>query len=224
MSLTLLSLIIFATPTYASVLYFKPLGGNIVPNQTFPVEVHLSSKAPESITSVSVYFTYPADKLDIVSVKPGTAFPVNQGHFFKDGTFGMTRDTANGVQGDVVIATIGFRAKMANTTVSLRFADGIKSENVDKSETLDFDWTKNNVANFNILEGTIRTAAVAGTGGTGDGTTTTGQTSVNGLTELPVAGFGSQTSLLITLGVLLTLLGASTLLAQKRFTTSNPKR
>ncbi len=208
-------MILFATPSYASVLYFKPLGGNITPNTTFPVEVHFSSTAPEeNITSVSVYFSYPQEKLDIVSVKPGTAFPLNLGHFYKDGVFAMSRDSASAVRGDVVVATIGFRAKVANTPVSLTFIDGIKAENSDKSETLDFDWTKNNIANYSILEGTINTAGAGGPLGS-----STDQAAVNGYTELPVAGSMTQNILLITLGLLLTLLGASTLYAQKRFKT-----
>jgi hypothetical protein len=187
LSLGVISLFLFANSAQASVLYFKPLGGNITPNVVFPVEIHLSSEPSESITSTSVYFNYPADKLEIVSVKAGSSFPVNLGNSYSNGTFAMTRNNINGVTGDVVVATVGFKAKMANTWAELTFVDGIKAALADNTETLDMDWTKKNIARFNIKEGDINRAPVSdGQGGT--------------LDELPTAGLLDNTLVLLGTG------------------------
>lgn len=208
LSFSLISLFLFVPSVDAAVLYFKPLGGNITPNVVFPVEIRLNALASEPITSTSVYFNYPADKLEIVSVKAGSAFPVNLGHSYGQGLFALTRNNVNGVTGDVVVATIGFKAKMANTWVELNFVDGIKAAMADNTDVLDATWTKANTAKYNIKEGIIKQSAVAGAAAQG-----------GAMDELPKAGFLDNTFVLAGTGFGLILFSSVGLLSSKKFRT-----
>ena len=199
-SLSLVSLFVFATPTFASVLYFKPVGGNITPNVVFPVQIWLSSQVSEPITSTSVYFNYPSEKLEIVSVKAGSAFPVNLGNTYSNGMFAMTRNNINGVSGDVLVATVGFKAKTTNTSAELVFVDGIKAATSDNTDTLDAVWTKGNIARFNITDGVIKQNSAQG-----------------GPDELPVAGIMDNTYVLLGFGGGLLFLSGIGLVRAKKF-------
>lgn len=156
------------------------------PNAVFPVEIRMNAIAPESITWTSVYFSYPVDKIDVSFVRPGTAFPVNIGNTYGNGTFAMTRQNVSGVTGDVLVATVGFKPKMVNTTASLQFVDGITALQQDGTESLDMEWTKANIANYNIKDGQITYSASKSQGG---------------ITELPTAGFWDNTLIWMGFGL-----------------------
>lgn len=183
--LTIFSLFLFSAPAQASILYFKPIGGTMDPNAVFPVEIRMNSIAPESIAWTSVYFTYPEDTLEVSYVKPGASFPVNIGNTYGNGVFAMTRQNTNGITGDVLVATVGFKPKKVNTTASLQFVDGITALQKDNSETLDMAWTKANIANYNIKDGKITYSAGKAQGG---------------MTELPTAGFFDNTAVMLGVG------------------------
>jgi hypothetical protein len=100
LSLVFVSLFLFVSSAEASVIYFKPIAGTMDPNAVFPVEIRMHAIAPEYITWTSVYFSYPSDKLDVSYVKAGSAFPVNIGNTYGNGTFALTRQNVDGVTGD----------------------------------------------------------------------------------------------------------------------------
>ena len=202
--LSITSLFFSVSPALASVLYFTPVGGTITPNKTFTVQVHLKTTDPEKVTSTSVYFNYPSDKIDIVSVKAGTSFPVNLGNTYGNGVFAMTRNNANGVSGDVVVASIGIKPKVVNTPVTLTFVDGIQALQSDNTETLDAAWTKADVATFNIGDGVISTGSAKAAGGAGGD-------------ELPVAGLMDNTLVLLGFGGGLVFLSGVGLIGSKRW-------
>lgn len=156
------------------------------PNAVFPVEIRMHAIAPEYITWTSVYFSYPSDKLDVSYVKAGSAFPVNIGNTYGNGTFALTRQNVDGVTGDVLVATVGFKPKMVNTTATLQFVDGITALQKDGTESLDMEWTKTNAANYNIKDGVITYSATKAQGG---------------ISELPTAGFWDNTAILLGFGM-----------------------
>lgn len=175
----------FVSSAQASILYFKPIGGTMDPNAVFPVEIRMHSIAPEVVSWTSVYFSYPEDTLEVSYVKPGSSFPVNIGNTYGNGTFAMTRQNTNGITGDVLVATVGFKPKKANTTATLQFIDGITAMQKDNSETLDMAWTKANTANYNIKDGTISYSAGKAQGG---------------MNELPKAGLFDNTAVMLGVG------------------------
>lgn len=181
-----MSLWFFSAPVDASILYFKPIAGTMDPNAVFPVEIRMHAIAPESITWTSVYFSYPSDKLDVSYVRAGSAFPVNIGNTYGNGTFAMTRQNVDGVTGDVLVATVGFKPKVVNTTATLQFIDGITALGQNGNESLDMEWTKSNIANYNIKDGKITYSASKAQGG---------------ITELPTAGFWDNTLILLGFGL-----------------------
>ncbi len=187
LSLVFVSLFVFVSSAEASVIYFKPIGGTMKPNTVFPVEIRMHAIEPEMITSTSVYFNYPQDKIEVSYVKAGSSFPINIGNTYGNGVFAMTRQNTNGVTGDVLIATIGFKPKVVNTTVNLQFVDGISLAQKDNSETLDMEWTKANTAQYNITDGKITYSA--------------GTTQEGSIDTLPTAGFMDNTLILLGFGL-----------------------
>lgn len=185
LSLFVVSLFVFVSPAEASILYFKPIGGTMKPNTVFPVEIRLHAIEPELITSTSVYFNYPQDKIEVSYVKAGSSFPINIGNTYGNGIFAMTRQNTNGITGDVLVATIGFKPKVVNTTAELNFVDGISLAQKDNSETLDMEWTKANIAQYNITDGKITYSAGKAQGG---------------ITELPTAGLFDNTAIVLGMG------------------------
>ncbi len=202
MSFSLITLLFGASPAFASVLYFTPVGGNITPGKVFTVQVHLKTTEPEKVTSTSVYFTYPSDKVDIVSIKPGSSFPINLGNTLSNGTFAMTRNNANGVSGDVVVTTFGLKAKTTNTPVTLTFVDGIQALQADSTETLDAVWTKADIATYNITDPATASGTLKAQGGPD---------------ELPVAGLMDNTYALLAFGGGLVFVGGAGLYGAKRY-------
>jgi hypothetical protein len=186
LSLVFVSLFLFVSSAEASVIYFKPIAGTMDPNAVFPVEIRMHAIAPEYITWTSVYFSYPSDKLDVSYVKAGSAFPVNIGNTYGNGTFALTRQNVDGVTGDVLVVTVGFKPKMVNTTATLQFVDGITALQKDGTESLDMEWTKTNAANYNIKDGVITYSATKAQGG---------------ISELPTAGFWDNTAILLGFGM-----------------------
>ncbi len=187
LSLVFVSLFVLVSSVEASVIYFKPIGGTMKPNTVFPVEIRMHAIEPEMITSTSVYFNYPQDKIEVSYVKAGASFPINIGNTYGNGVFAMTRQNTNGVTGDVLIATIGFKPKVVNTTADLQFVDGISLAQKDNSETLDMEWTKANTAQYNITDGKITYSAGTAQGGS--------------IETLPTAGFWDNTLILLGFGL-----------------------
>jgi LPXTG-motif cell wall-anchored protein len=202
LSLSLLFLSLFLPASaYASVLYMKPMGGNMQKGAIFPVQIRLSAQA-ESITSLSAYLSYPSDTLDVAYVKGSTSFPVDHGYTAENNLVGLTRENIGGVTGDVLVATIGFKPKVSNSTATISFADGSRASLADNTDTLDLDWTKSNVGKFNII------------GGAAAASQTNDQ--FRGLAGLPDAGLDTTTNILIGLGLGSSALGAFGLLFKKK--------
>lgn len=204
LSLFVVSLFVFTTSADASILYFKPVGGTMDPNKVFPVEVRLHAIPPELITATSVYFNYPQNKLDISYVKPGSSFPVNIGNTYSNGVFALSRQNVNGVTGDVLVATIGFKPKMVNTTAELQFVDGISAALKDNTETLDMDWTKAQIAQYNIKDGKMTYSAGIAQGG---------------ISQLPTAGLFDNTAVVLGVGFGSIFFGGVGIYGSKKFRT-----
>jgi hypothetical protein len=205
LSLFVVSLFFVASPAEASILYFKPIGGTMKPNSVFPVEIRMHAIEPELITSTSVYFNYPQDKIEVSYVKAGSSFPINIGNTYGNGVFALTRQNTNGVTGDVLVATIGFKPKVVNTTAELQFVDGISLAQKDNSETLDMEWTKANLAKYNITDGKITYSAGTAQGGNID--------------TLPTAGLFDNTAIILGVGFGSILFGGVGIYGSKRFRT-----
>jgi LPXTG-motif cell wall-anchored protein len=193
-----LSLFWSVSTTNAAVFYLKPLGGNMAKGVVFPVQLRMSAQG-ESITSLSVYLDYPSDKLGVAYIKPSSNFPVSLGTTTGNNTFGLTRENINGVTGDVLIATVGFKPKISNSTVMISFIDGSRASLSDNTNVLDLDWSKARVGKYNIAEGASGVAA-----------------SSNGVKQLPNSGLSSSTNILLGAGLGLTSLGSFGLFAYRK--------
>ena len=108
-------------------LYLVPPSGTVVQNNSFSVAIRLNTGG-ESVNAVQANLSYPADKLDFVSINDaGSAFGYiaeNQGG---DGSIRIARATTPGgppASGDVLVSTVNFKAKVGSGIAAVDFAAG----------------------------------------------------------------------------------------------------
>lgn len=103
---------------FASTLSLSPGSTTIPIGGTVAVSVRLNAGG-DSVNAVSAYLSYPADKLDVAYVSPGSVFAIGAENSYGGGIIKISRGSLSGVSGSVGVATIGFRGKSAGSaTVS----------------------------------------------------------------------------------------------------------
>lgn len=103
-----------------SAIYLSPSNRSLAKGATIAVAVRVN--AASSVNAVQANLTYPADKLDYVSISyGGSAFGVQAQSAGGGGTVQIGRGSFDGVSGDKLVATVTFRAKVdsGNATVSV---------------------------------------------------------------------------------------------------------
>jgi len=110
--------------------YLSPASKTVPQNATFSVAVRVSSTDP--INSVSAYLSYPADKLDFVSISTsGSAFDMQVENVGGGGQVKISRGLVGVVTGDKLIATVNFRAKLSSGSAPITFAAGTAASNAN---------------------------------------------------------------------------------------------
>jgi hypothetical protein len=91
-------------------LYISPASKTVYSGSTFNVSVRFSSSS--AVNAAQVNITYPADKLDFVSVSyGGSAFEIQAQSSGGGGNVTISRGTTGALTGDKLIGTLSFRAK-----------------------------------------------------------------------------------------------------------------
>lgn len=149
---TILAFVFFLIPktAYASTLHLSPGGGNISIGGVTSVQVRLNAGG-DSVNAVSAYLSYPADKLDVAWVSPGSAFSIEAEKSFGGGIIKISRGSFGGVSGNVNVATIGFRGKAAGQA-GVSFIGGSAAPRLsDSSDSLNLGGSSGGV--FNVGAG-----------------------------------------------------------------------
>ncbi|HUP26178.1 MAG TPA: hypothetical protein VM124_00850 [Candidatus Limnocylindrales bacterium] len=123
--LTLLCTQGFTLPVFAAgaTLYLSPASKTVVNGTTFAVSVRISTS--ETINAVQADLSYPADKIDFISIDPsGTAFDVGAPSSGGGGNVSIARGSTTGVSGDQLVAIVNFKAKVSSGTANVNFASG----------------------------------------------------------------------------------------------------
>lgn len=111
----------------STVFYLSPSGATIAQNDTFVVDVRLDTGG-ESVNAVQANLSYPADKLDLVNITDvGSAFKTQAESQGGSGSIRLARSTTGGstpVVGDVLVASIYFKAKVSAGSAAVVFAAG----------------------------------------------------------------------------------------------------
>jgi hypothetical protein len=122
-------LVINPTSTYAVAnFYLSPSRSTVTQGSVFSVTVRVSSA--EAIDSVQANLSYPADKLDFISINSGgSAFSLEWPSSGGGGSVKIARSTVGAISGDKLVASISFRAKASLGTASIGFTGGTEATN-----------------------------------------------------------------------------------------------
>lgn len=120
---------------FASTLSLSPGKTTIPIGGTVAVSVRLNAGG-DPVNAISAFLSYPADKLDVTYVSPGSAFAIGAENTYGGGTIKISRGSLNGVSGSVNVATIGFKGKAAGVA-NVSFIGGSSAPRAsDSSDSL----------------------------------------------------------------------------------------
>lgn len=145
-------LIFFVLPNAvsASTLYLSPRGSSIYSGNVTSVQIRLSA-GTDAVNGVSAYLSYPADKLDVAWVSPGSAFAIEAEKSYGGGIIKISRGNINPVSGDVNVGTIGFKGK-GTGAAAVSFIGGSAAPRAsDSSDSLNLGASRGGV--FNVVAG-----------------------------------------------------------------------
>ncbi|OGY25817.1 MAG: hypothetical protein A2Z24_00445 [Candidatus Woykebacteria bacterium RBG_16_44_10] len=111
----------------AANFYLSPASKTVSQGSSFAVAVRVSSA--EAIDSVQANLSYPADKLDFLSISTSSsAFSLQWENSGGGGSVRIARSVPGGsVSGDKLIATVSFRAKQSSGSATISFAGGTEA-------------------------------------------------------------------------------------------------
>ena len=104
-------------------LYLSPASSSITNGSTFSVSVRENSGG-DAVNAAEISLTYPADKLDFVSISSSSAFGIVAANSGGGGNVNIDRGATPAVTGDQLIATVRFKAKVASGSAAVNFASG----------------------------------------------------------------------------------------------------
>lgn len=99
-----------ASETYASKLYLTPSGGSVPENTNLSFELKLDTQG-EDVNAFSSIITYPADKLELISLSPTSIFSVQAYQSLNPGSIKLERGSFSAVKGDLSLAKFTFKVK-----------------------------------------------------------------------------------------------------------------
>lgn len=119
----------FASPVLAAAsLYLSPASSTVSQGGSFSVGVRVNTGGAK-VNAVQAYLSYPADKLDFVSVAGGGSFSIQAENSGGGGAVKIVRgvDPAVGsVSGDNLVATVTFRARLSSGSAAVSFTSASK--------------------------------------------------------------------------------------------------
>lgn len=105
-------------------LYLNPASKTVIQDTSFGVAVRVDTGG-EEVNAVQANLTYPADRLEFVSIDPaGSAFEITAQSVGGNGSIKISRGTLTPVTGDKLIATVNFKALSGDGSAEVVFASG----------------------------------------------------------------------------------------------------
>lgn len=116
---------VFATGAHAAgTMYLSPASKSVTSGTTFTIAVREDSGS-DGVNAVQANLTYPADKLDFVSISTaGTAFSIEAPSSGGGGNITISRGNVSDNTGDKLVVTLTFKSKVGSGTAAVNFADG----------------------------------------------------------------------------------------------------
>lgn len=142
--------LILPKSAFASTLTLSPASGSIYIGSVTSVQVRLNAGG-DSVNAVSAFLSYPADKLEVAWVTPGSAFAIEAEKSFGSGVIKISRGNLSGVSGNVNVATIGFRGKSAGSATVAFIGGSAAPRASDSSDSLNLGGSSGGV--FNVAAG-----------------------------------------------------------------------
>lgn len=114
---------IYSSPAQAAgSIYLSPASATIAKDSYFSVSVRVNASG---VDSVQANLSYPADKIDFTGLSyGGTAFEIQAEGTGGGGSIRIARGSTSAKSGDVLVATISFRAKVDNGSATVSFTSG----------------------------------------------------------------------------------------------------
>lgn len=116
-------------------LYLSPGGSTVTQGSSFSVSVRTNTGGAK-VNAVQANLSYPADKLDFLGISTGgTSFEITAEGSGGGGSIRMGRGTVSAKSGDLLIATVSFRAKPSSGSATVSFTGGsaVVSSSTNKS-------------------------------------------------------------------------------------------
>ena len=114
---------IYSSPAQAAgSIYLSPASATIAKDSYFSVSVRVNA---DGVDSVQANLSYPADKLDFTGLSyGGTGFEIQAEGTGGGGSIRIARGSTAAKSGDVLVATISFRAKIDSGSATVSFTAG----------------------------------------------------------------------------------------------------
>ena len=93
--------------------YLSPSSSSVISGTNLSVELRLKV-ANDSTHSARAKLTYPADKMEVTSVNPSSAFSIPAENSYGNGTINTAYGSFAGISGDQLFATISFKMNAAS--------------------------------------------------------------------------------------------------------------
>lgn len=108
----------------AASLYLSPGVKTVAQGASFSVAVRANSGG-EAVNAVQANLVYPADKLELTGVgSGGTAFEIQAEKSAGGGSVRIGRGTVSAKSGDLLVASLTFKARVSSGTAAVSFTDG----------------------------------------------------------------------------------------------------
>lgn len=112
----------FVQAAGTAALYLSPASASLRQGDNITVQIRLDTKT-DSVNAVNGSLTYPTDKLEFISSSgAGSAFVIEASNSGGGGSVIIERGSILSVTGDVLVATVVFKAISSNTSASVLFA------------------------------------------------------------------------------------------------------
>lgn len=111
----------FAQAAGTAALYLSPASASLQQGSNISVQIRLNT-GTEAVNAVNGSLTYPTDKLEFISVSGGgSAFGIEASNSGGGGSVTIERGSISNVTGNVLVATVVFKAISSNTIATVLF-------------------------------------------------------------------------------------------------------
>lgn len=128
--------LLFPKLVLASSLSLSPTKRTVAVGETVSAQVRLNTGS-EAVNAVSAFLSYPADKLEVAWISyPSSAFSISAEGSFGGGIIKISRGNINPVSGNLRVATIGFKGKVAGSATVAFIGGSAAPRASDSSDSL----------------------------------------------------------------------------------------